>query len=253
MISDYQALLLTLAKKGPFDLVLLSNQNSINCVEPEHMQNDYMSLNASLVLFAEAVKGSLLSTNLEVQTGTLDLIFHFLSSDGDICALLQILIDENVADYIFEVLRLSGNNDLVVISSIQVLFLLARSEEKFKEKLAIGFSTLLPIPILHYVAEIPFHPVQSHVLQLVWICMVNCSGILSLPQEEQIACTLTAILRRNGNGELGMSSETFILVCSILIEILKSPHAHDIEKLPSFIEESSRYAISSTLSHEEQI
>ncbi|KAG2564449.1 hypothetical protein PVAP13_7NG122556 [Panicum virgatum] len=242
------ALLLTLAKKGPFDLVLLSNQNSINCVEPEHMQNDYMSLNASLVLFAEAVKGSLLSTNLEVQTGTLDLIFHFLSSDGDICALLQILIDENVADYIFEVLRLSGNNDLVVISSIQVLFLLARSEEKFKEKLAIGFSTLLPV--LHYIAEIPFHPVQSHVLQLVWICMVNCSGILSLPQEEQIACTLTAILRRNGNGELGMSSETFILVCSILIEILKSPHAHDIEKLPSFIEESSRYAISSTLSHE---
>ena len=131
-----------------------------------------------------------------------------------------------------------------------MLFFLARSEEKFKEKLAIGFSTLLPIPILHYVAEIPFHPVQSHVLQLVWICLVNCSGILSLPQEEQIACTLTAILRRNGNGELGMSSETFILVCSILIEILKSPHAHDIEKLPSFIEESSRYAISSTLSHE---
>ncbi|XP_039772409.1 protein PUTATIVE RECOMBINATION INITIATION DEFECT 1-like [Panicum virgatum] len=242
------ALLLTLAKKGPFDLVLLSNQSSINCVEPEHMQNDYMSLNASLVLFAEAVKGSLLSTNLEVQTGTLDLIFHFLSSDGNICALLEILIDENVADYIFEVLRLSGNNDLLVISSIQVLLLLARSEEKFKEKLAIGFSTLLPV--LHYVAEIPFHPVQSHVLQLVWICMVNCSGILSLPQEEQIACTLTAILRRNGNGELGMSSETFILVCSILVEILKSPHAHDIEKLPSFIEESSRYAISSTLSHE---
>ncbi|XP_022684409.1 protein PRD1 isoform X2 [Setaria italica] len=212
------ALLLTLAKRGPFDIVLL------------------------------AVKGSLLSTNLEVQTGTLNLIFHFLSSDANICALLQTLINENVADYIFEVLRLSGKNDVLVISSIQVLLLLARSEEKFKEKLAIGFSTLLPV--LHYVAEIPFHPVQSHVLELVWICMVNCSGILSLPQEEQIVCTLTAILRRNGNGELGMSSETFILVCSILIEILKSPHAHDIEKLPPFIEEASKYAISSTLSHE---
>jgi hypothetical protein len=141
----------------------------------------------------------------------------------------------------------SGNNDLLVISSIRVLLLFARSEENFKEKLAIGFSTLLPV--LHYVAEIPFHPVQSHVLRLVWICMANCSGILSLPQEEQIACTLTAILRRNLNGELDMSSETFILVCSILIEILKSPHAHDIEKLPSFIEEASKYAISSTLSH----
>ncbi|KAJ1270438.1 hypothetical protein BS78_06G052300 [Paspalum vaginatum] len=210
------------------------------------MQTDYMSLNASLVLFAEAVKGSLLSTNIEVQTGTLDLIFHFLSSDTNIFTLLQTLIDENVADYVFEVLRLSGNNDLLVISSIRVLLLLARSEEKFKEKLAIGFSTLLPV--LHYVAEIPFHPVQSHVLRLVWICMVNFSGVLSLPQEEQIACTLTAILRRSGNGELGMSSETFILICSILIEILKSPHAHDIEKLPQFIEEASKYAISSTLS-----
>jgi hypothetical protein len=31
-----------------------------------------------------------------------------------------------------------------------------------------------------------------------------------------------------------MSSETFILVCSMLIEILKSPHAHDTEKLPIF-------------------
>lgn len=102
------ALLLTLAKKGPFDIVLLGNQSSINCIETEHMQTDYMSLNASLVLFAEAVKGSLLSTNLEVQIGTLDLIFHFLSSDANICALLQTLIDENVADYIFEVLRLSG-------------------------------------------------------------------------------------------------------------------------------------------------
>ncbi|CAN6227685.1 unnamed protein product [Urochloa humidicola] len=242
------ALLLTLAKKGPFDIMLLSNQSSINCIEAEHMQTDSMSLNASLVLFAEAVKGSLLSTNLEVQTGTLDLIFHFLTSDANTCALLQILIDENVADYIFEVLRLSGNNDLLVMSSIQVLLLLAKTEEQFKEKLAIGFSTLLPV--LHYVAEIPFHPVQSHVLQLVWFCMINCSGILSLPQEEQIACTLTAILRRNGNGELGMSSETFILVCSILIEILKSPHAHDIEKLPPLIEEASRYAISSSLSHE---
>jgi hypothetical protein len=44
-------------------------------------------------------------------------------------------------------------------------------------------------------------------------------------------------LRRSGNGELGMSSETFVLVCLILTEILKSPHAHDIEKLSLLIED----------------
>uniref|UniRef100_A0A0A9FZC1 Uncharacterized protein n=1 Tax=Arundo donax TaxID=35708 RepID=A0A0A9FZC1_ARUDO len=47
-----------------------------------------------------------------------------------------------------------------------------------------------------------------------------------------------------------MSSETFILVCSILIEILKSSHAHDIENLPLFIEEASKHAIASTFSDE---
>ena len=146
-----------------------------------------------------------------------------------------------------ELLYSSGNNDPLVVSSIKVLSVLATSEERFKEKLAIGFSTLLPV--LHYVAEIPFHPAQSQVLRLVWICIVNCSGILSLSQEEQIACTLTVILRRNDNGELGMCSETFVLVCSILIEILRSPSAHDIQRLPSFIEEASKHAISSTLLH----
>ncbi|KAF0893567.1 hypothetical protein E2562_027295 [Oryza meyeriana var. granulata] len=238
------ALLLTLAKKGAFDILLFSDQSLINSAEAE----DYVPLNASLViLFADAVKGSLLSTNIEVQTGTLELIFHFLSSDANIFV-LQTLIDENVADYVFEVLRLSGNNDPLVIASIQVLSLLANSEERFKEKLAVAFSTLLPV--LHYVSEIPFHPVQSQVLQLVCICIVNCSGILSLSQEEQIACTLSAILRRNGNGELGMSSETFALVCSMLVEILKSPSADDVQKLPSFLEEASKLAISLTFSHE---
>nr|XP_015633381.1 protein PRD1 isoform X3 [Oryza sativa Japonica Group] len=202
--------------------------------------------------------------------GTLELIFHFLSSDANIFV-LKTLIDQNVADYVFEVLRLSGmrnhllqssnasqfltkllyvsgNNDPLVISSIKVLSILANSEERFKEKLAIAVSTLLPV--LHYVSEIPFHPVQSQVLRLVCISIINCSGILSLSQEEQIACTLSAILRRHGNGELGMSSETFALVCSMLVEILKLPSADDIQKLPSFIVEASKHAISLTFSHE---
>ncbi|VAH31500.1 unnamed protein product [Triticum turgidum subsp. durum] len=243
------AFLLALAKKEAFDILLIGDLSLIKSVEEEEStQTDDVPPNASIiVLFADAVKGSLLSTNLEVQTGTLDLIFHFLSSDANICAVLQTLIDENVADYVFEVLRLSGNNDPLVISSIQVLSLLATSEEMFKEKLAIGFSTLLPV--LHYVTEIPFHPVQSQVLRLVWTCIANCSGILSLSQEEQIACTLTLILRRNDSGELGMCSETFALVCSILIEIMRSPSAHDIQKLPLLIEEASKHAISSTLPH----
>uniref|UniRef100_A0A0E0KP90 Protein PRD1 n=1 Tax=Oryza punctata TaxID=4537 RepID=A0A0E0KP90_ORYPU len=187
------ALLLTLAKKGAFDILLLSDQSLISSSEAE----DNVPLNASLViLFADAVKGSLLSTNVEVQTGTLELIFHFLSSDANIFV-LKTLIDQNVADYVFEVLRLSGNNDPLVIASIQVLSLLANSEERFKEKLAIAFSTLLP----------RYHFTQSNL----------------------------KFYDLRGNGELGMSSETFALVCSMLVEILKLPSADDIQKFPAFI------------------
>jgi hypothetical protein len=102
-------LLLTLAKKEAFDTFLLGDQSLIKSAESD---NSTLLLNASIVvLFADAVKGSLLSTNLEVQAGTLDLIFHFLSSDANIHVLLETLIDENVADYVFEALRLSGRRN----------------------------------------------------------------------------------------------------------------------------------------------
>lgn len=64
------------------------------------------------VLFAEAIKGPLLSTDSEVQIKTLDLIFHFVSQESIPSKQIQILVEENVADYIFEILRLSGNYSL---------------------------------------------------------------------------------------------------------------------------------------------
>ena len=69
-------------------------------------------------------------------------------------------------------------------------YFFARSEEKIKEKLSIGF----PTPSLCCIGTILSSPV--HVLWLAWICMINCSHILSLPQEEKIACTLTTILKK---------------------------------------------------------
>lgn len=66
---------------------------------------------ASLVnLFAEAIKGPLLSSESQVQIGSLDLLFHYLSSVGTSGDQIQVLVEENVADYLFEILRLSGEN-----------------------------------------------------------------------------------------------------------------------------------------------
>ncbi|XP_073007559.1 protein PUTATIVE RECOMBINATION INITIATION DEFECT 1 isoform X2 [Typha latifolia] len=142
-----------------------------------------------------------------------------------------------------------GNNDILIVPCIQVLSLLANAVEIFKERLAIGFPTLLFV--LHYVAEIPFHPVQSHVLKLIWTCILNSPGIMSISQAEEIAVTLTEIFRRHSTGELGMSPEAFTLACSTFVEILKSSSSFDIQKLSSPIKEASRNAISScTKSHE---
>lgn len=61
-------------------------------------------------LFAEAIKGPLLSSDSQVQISTLDLLFHYLSSVGTSGEHIQVLVEENIADYVFEILRLSGKN-----------------------------------------------------------------------------------------------------------------------------------------------
>ncbi|XP_073007558.1 protein PUTATIVE RECOMBINATION INITIATION DEFECT 1 isoform X1 [Typha latifolia] len=245
------AFLLVLTKRGVFENFFVHDQNNIDVRETnDSVQSNETSLPTPLIsLFADAIKGSLLSSNTEVQVGTLDLIFHFLSSDMSCFGQIQALLNENIADYVFEVLRLSGNNDILIVPCIQVLSLLANAVEIFKERLAIGFPTLLFV--LHYVAEIPFHPVQSHVLKLIWTCILNSPGIMSISQAEEIAVTLTEIFRRHSTGELGMSPEAFTLACSTFVEILKSSSSFDIQKLSSPIKEASRNAISScTKSHE---
>lgn len=62
-----------------------------------------------ILLFAEAIKAPLLSSACEVQIATMDLIFLYLSCEGRSVKEVQVLVEENIADYVFEILRLSGN------------------------------------------------------------------------------------------------------------------------------------------------
>lgn len=59
-------------------------------------------------LFADAIKNPLLSSDAQVQISTLDLVFHCLSSNSNSFGQIQTLMEENIADYVFEALRLSG-------------------------------------------------------------------------------------------------------------------------------------------------
>lgn len=60
-------------------------------------------------LFADAIKGPLLSSDANVQICALDFIYHSLSLGSVLNKQIQVLVEESVADYVFELLRLSGD------------------------------------------------------------------------------------------------------------------------------------------------
>ena len=76
-------------------------------------------------LFAEAIKSPLLSPDSQVQSSTLDFIIHCLSCGACSLKQIQLLVEENLADYIFEILRLSGDklpNMLVIFMPHVLIF-----------------------------------------------------------------------------------------------------------------------------------
>ncbi|KAK7311436.1 hypothetical protein RJT34_09574 [Clitoria ternatea] len=197
---------------------------------------------ASLVnLFAEAIKGPLLSSDSQVQIGTLDLLFHYLSSVGTSGYQIRVLVEENIADYLFEILRLSEYKDPTVKMCLVVLDLLSTAEETFKLRLVVGISTL--IPALHYVAEVPFHPVQCETLKLVYKCISECPGAVSTSQLEELVLVLIRMLRKHSDGEMGMIPETFIMACSIFVALIRSQSCNGALDMSKSIEEATKHAI----------
>ncbi|XP_020571379.1 protein PRD1 [Phalaenopsis equestris] len=236
-------LLLVLAGKGLFQNLFVNNILGIDLNEARGNGEGIMQQSPLISLFADAIKGCLLSSDEDIQINTLNLIIHIISPENCSITELRVLVEENIPDYIFEILRLSGNKDPVVIASLQCLALFAAAEELMKQKLVVGFSSLLSA--LHYTSQIPLHPVQPHALKLVGNCISNSPGIISISQVSELASILTCILRRSINGE---TPETFILACSAFVEILKSPSSHGIQKIGALIKEASSCAVLCSLS-----
>ncbi|XP_031403088.1 protein PRD1 isoform X2 [Punica granatum] len=196
-------------------------------------------------LFTEAIKGPLLSSDEQVQIGILDLIFYYLSCEENPEKKIQLLVESSIGDYVFEVLRLAGFRDPVVNSCLRVLDILSTAEQAFRQTLAVGFTTL--IPILQCVAEVPYHPCQSQILKLIWSCVSNFLGVATTSQCEELVLILTKMLRRHREGEFGMLSETFTIICSIFVSMIKHPSYHDLLKLIIGVQEASELAILSSL------
>lgn len=102
---------MVLTQRGFFASANANDTSSMNLYEADNLiqaaddKRDGPRLNIS---FAEAIKGPLLSSDSQVQLSTLDLLFHYITCEGASGKQIQVLVEENVADYVFEILRLSG-------------------------------------------------------------------------------------------------------------------------------------------------
>ncbi|XP_010445456.2 PREDICTED: protein PRD1-like [Camelina sativa] len=244
------ALLTILAKQG---LLSNSHTNSVSSMSLDEADDDPMQTTETVVakpclnvLFAEAIKGPLLSTDSEVQIRALDLIFHYLSQESTPSRQIQVLVEENVADYIFEILRLSECKDQVINSCLRVLDLFSLTEQSFRKRLVIGFPSV--IQVLHYVGEVPCHPFQIQTLKLISSCISDFPGIASSSQVQEIALVLKRMLERYYSQEMGLFADAFAIICSIFVSLLKSPSFAETPDVLTSLQESLRHAILASLS-----
>ncbi|XP_049932551.1 protein PUTATIVE RECOMBINATION INITIATION DEFECT 1 [Nymphaea colorata] len=239
------ALLTVLARKGHFKDSFDDDKMSNNEKSDNFTQAECSAESSLLSLFADAVKGPLLSSDTQVQIRTLDLIFHSLSPAIDFSRQIGALLEKDVADYVFEILRLAADNDPLLQACVRVLGLLATAEQAFRQRLAMGFTTL--VRVLRYVAEIPFHPAQSQVLRLVLTAISNSPGVVSRSQVEELSTIATGMFKRHSNGQMGMLRETFCTLCSTFGLLLEASSSRGIPNLPALVVEALRHAVLSSL------
>ncbi|XP_010532711.1 PREDICTED: protein PRD1 [Tarenaya hassleriana] len=193
------------------------------------------------VLFAEAIKGPLLSTDSQVQISTLDLIFHYVSQESMPNKQIQLLVEENIADYVFEILRLTECKDPVVNSCLRILDLFYLSEHVFRQRLVVGFPSVLQV--FHYVASVPFHPFQVQTLKLIWSSVSDFPGIASSSQVKDIVLLLSRMLERYYSQEMGLLPDAFKIICSILVALVRTPSFAEISDVVTCLQESLRHAV----------
>ncbi|KAF8085132.1 hypothetical protein N665_0679s0008 [Sinapis alba] len=239
------ALLTTLAQQG---LLADSRTSPVSSMSLDEVDDDPMLTAETVtarpcldVLFSEAIKGPLLSTDGEVQIKTLDLIFHYVSQESIPSKQIEVLLGENVADYIFEILRLSDCKDHVINSCLRVLDLFSLAEHSFRKKLVIGFPSVTQV--LQYVGEVPCHPFQIQTLKLVSSCVSDFPGIVSSSQVQEIALILKRMLERYYSQEMGLFPDAFAIICSVFVSLMKTPSFAETPDVFKSMQESLRHAV----------
>lgn len=99
-----------LAQRGFFECAYGTDISSGDPYEDDNFMETNQLSDSSMMtrLFAEAIKAPLLSSDNQVQTATLNLTYLYLSREDGSGKEVHVLVEENIADYVFEILRLSG-------------------------------------------------------------------------------------------------------------------------------------------------
>ncbi|XP_033142017.1 protein PUTATIVE RECOMBINATION INITIATION DEFECT 1 isoform X2 [Brassica rapa] len=239
------ALLTTLTQQG---LLANSRTSPVSSMSLDEVDDDPMLTAETVtvrpcldILFAEAIKGPLLSTDSEVQIKALDLIFHYVSQESVPSKQIEVLVEENVADYIFEILRLSECKDHVINPCLRVLDLFSLAELSFRKKLVIGFPSV--IQVLHYVGEVPCHPFQVQTLKLVSSCISDFPEIASSSQVQEISLVLKMMLERYYSQEMGLFPDAFAIICSVFVSLMKTPSFAETPDVFKSLQDSLRHAV----------
>lgn len=85
----------------------MGNLSSTEADSLVQVTDDLSDISPLCTLFSEAIKGPLLSSDGQVQMSTLELIAYYLREINSVKQ-FQLLVEANIADYVFEILRLSG-------------------------------------------------------------------------------------------------------------------------------------------------
>ncbi|MCO5593034.1 hypothetical protein L7F22_047039 [Adiantum nelumboides] len=184
-------------------------------------ENDELRMNC-IALLSSMAQQSLISIRFQ-QTNVDDLPEHcnefardfavalegsLISSDSQV----QILIEEDIMDYLFEILRVCENTPDVLVWSTRNLRMLSEATDAFTQRFTLGLDTVNWIP--DHSTETSMHALQSDLLILIDLCLRNYPGAISRVSAERLLHIMTAIIKNYTGDSLGLEQEAFNSSCS---------------------------------------
>ncbi|MCO5562616.1 hypothetical protein L7F22_016244 [Adiantum nelumboides] len=179
--------------------------------------------------FAEALKGSLISSDSQVQVAAMQLLFYMCSPDKAFTSDFKILIEEDIMDYLFEILRVCENTPDVLVWSTRNLRMLSEATDAFTQRFALSLDTVNWI--LEHSTETSMHALQSDLLVLIDLCLRNYPGAISRVSAERLLHITTAIIKNYPGDSLGLEQEAFNSACSVLFALLGLPCMSSMEEV----------------------